>query len=302
MTRNARQGASMALAAMVFVQLGLAASMGVIDEVGPATSAWLRLAWAAVLIILIVRPSPRSFSRRALPIGFLLGLSTAGLTGLFLAAMERLPLGTASAIEFLGPLGVAICRGHGRTRLWAVLAAFGVFCLTEPWAGRVDPTGVAYAAAAAFCWAAYIVLTQRVGDELDGLHGLAISLPVAALTMTVVMGPSHISGLSPRLVIVGLALALLLPIIPFSLELLSLRRLTTGAFGTLMALEPGIALIMGLLFLAQVPSPLASFGVACVVVAGLGAARGGSREDRALGVPGDFGADPESPDLSRTSI
>ncbi len=94
---------------------------------------------------------------------------TAGVTMLFMAAVDRLPLGTASALEFLGPLGVAVARSRGgRLLLWPLLAAVGVLLLTEPWRGEVDPVGVAFALGAAACWAAYILLTQAVGDELDG--------------------------------------------------------------------------------------------------------------------------------------
>ena len=93
-----------------------------------------------------------------------------------MAAVARLPLGTASALEFLGPLGVAVVRG-GRGRLqWPAFAAVGVVLLTEPWRGTVDLAGVAFALAAAACWAAYILLTQRVGDEVAGLRGLAVSM------------------------------------------------------------------------------------------------------------------------------
>ena len=104
---------------------------------------------------------------------------------LFMAAVARLPLGTASALEFLGPLGVAVARSRGgRTLVWPLLAAVGVVLLTEPWHGGVDLVGVAFALGAAACWAAYILLTQRVGDEVAGLHGLAVSLPVAGLVAT----------------------------------------------------------------------------------------------------------------------
>ena len=94
-----------------------------------------------------------------------LGLVTGGVTLLFMAAVARLPLGTASALEFLGPLGVAVARGRGRNAAWPLLAAVGVLLLTRPWEGSVDLLGVGFALAAACCWAAYILLTQHVGDR-----------------------------------------------------------------------------------------------------------------------------------------
>jgi inner membrane transporter RhtA len=277
----ARAGASMAVASMLCVQLGLAASVGLIDDVGASGAAWLRLFWAGILLLVIVRPRLRDYSREALTAGTALGIATGGVTLLFMAAVARLPLGTASALEFLGPLGIAVVRSRGVGRAWALLAAGGVVCLTQPWTGDADPGGVAFALAAAGCWAAYILLTQRVGDAVSGLGGLAISMPVAALVATAVAGPGVVGDLTPELLVVGLGLAVLLPVVPFALELLALRRLTTGAFGTLMALEPAFALVIGFLVLSQVPNALAVAGIVLVVTAGIGAERSGARSDPA---------------------
>lgn len=280
MTRSpARTGTSMAVAAMLCVQLGLAASVGLIDDIGTSGAAWLRLFWAGILLLVIVRPRLRDYSREALVAGTALGVVTAGVTVLFMGAVARLPLGTASALEFLGPLTIAVVRSRGAGRAWALLAAAGVLCLTQPWTGDADPVGVALALGAAVCWAAYILLTQRVGDAVSGLGGLAISMPVAALVSTVVAGPGVVGHLTPGLLLYGLGLAILLPVVPFALELMALRRLTTGAFGTLMALEPAFALAVGFLALAQVPDGLGVAGIVLVVAAGMGAERSGSRSD-----------------------
>jgi inner membrane transporter RhtA len=267
----------MGVASMLCVQIGLAASVGLIDQIGAGGAAWLRLFWAGVLLLLLVRPRPSAFSRDMLRVGAALGLVTAGITLLFMAAVERLPLGTASALEFLGPLGVAMLRSRGAARLWALVATAGVVLLTQPWAGGADPAGVAFALAAACCWAAYILLTQKVGVGVDGIGGLAISMPVAAVVATIVAGPSTLERLTPELLLIGLGLAVLLPVVPFTLELLALRRLTAGAFGTLMALEPAIALGIGFVALGQQPNLLAVAGVGLVVAAGVGAERFGAR-------------------------
>jgi inner membrane transporter RhtA len=274
---SARAGASMALVSMLCVQLGLAASVGLIGQVGAAGAAWLRLFWAGVLMLVIVRPRPAMITRRTLPAGAALGVVTAGVTLLFMAALTRLPLGTASAIEFLGPLGVAVTRSRGAARAWAVVAAGGVLCLTQPWSGTVDAVGIAFALGAAACWAAYILLTQKMGDALSGIGGLAISMPVAAVVATLLVGHEVVARLTPQLLLYGLGLAVLLPVVPFALEMLALRRLTTGAFGTLMALEPGFALVIGFAALGQVPGPVAVLGVGLVVTAGVGAERSGAR-------------------------
>lgn len=280
-TDPSRTGAVMAMTSMLCVQLGLAASVGLVDRIGPEGAAWLRLSWSGLLLLLVVRPRPGQFSRAALLTGVSLGLTTAAISMTFMAAVARLPLGTASALEFLGPLAVAVAHGRGVHRLWAALAAVGVVLLTRPWSGGADPVGVAFALTAAVGWAAYILLTRRVGDQVEGIAGLAISMPVAGLAATLVVGPSVPLGMTPGLLVAGLGLALLLPVVPFTLELLALRRLTTAAFGTLMSLEPAIALVIGLVALGQVPSPLAGLGVGFVVAAGVGAERTGARSGTA---------------------
>jgi inner membrane transporter RhtA len=281
MSTSPRSGAAFAIVAMVCVQLGLAVSVELIGRLGTEGTAWLRLAWAGLLLVVLVRPPLREFTRRGLLTCALLGVVTAGLTFLFMAAVARIPLGTASALEFLGPLGVAVVRGRGRARLWALVAAAGVLLLTEPWRGGVDPAGVGFALAAAVCWAGYIVLTQKVGDEATGLRGLAVSMPVAGLAATVLVAVTDartvLEALDLQLLLIGLGLAVLLPVVPFSLEMLALRRLTTAAFGTLMALEPAVALVVGLIALHQVPGWSAIAGIGFVVAAGIGAERTGAR-------------------------
>jgi inner membrane transporter RhtA len=274
---SARPGASLAVASMLCVQLGLAASVGLFDRIRPEGAAWLRLAWAGALLLVLVRPRPSAFSRSGLLACVALGVVTAGVTLTFMAAVARLPLGTASALEFLGPLGVAVWRGRGGLIAWPLLAAVGVVALTSPWQAGADPVGVAYALVAALFWAGYILLTQRVGDEVAGIRGLAVSMPVAGLAATAVVGPSVVGDLTPDLVLAGLGLAVLVPVVPFALELLALRRLTAAAFGTLMSLEPAIGSVVGLVALHQVPKWAAVVGIALVVVAGIGAERAGGR-------------------------
>lgn len=267
----------MAIAAMVCLQFGLAIAVGLVDQLGAGGVAWIRLVWAAVIITLIARPWRIRYTRRALVVSSVLGVVTGGMTILFMFAVSLLPLGTAVALEFLGPLTVAVVRGRGRAKLWGLVAAAGVLALTEPWRGEIDPLGVCFALAAAVGWALYILLTQHAGDEADGLGALAISMPVAALVATVTVGPSSFGRFDLSLVLAGLGLAVMLPLIPFILELFALRRLTTAAFGTLTCLEPAVALGVGLVALGQVPGPLAAVGVVLVVVAGIGATRSGGR-------------------------
>ncbi len=277
-----RAGTLMAVGSMTLVQLGLALSVPLFGQIGPLGAVWLRLAWAAVILVAVVRPKPWRFRRPILLATIALGTVTAGVTMLFMASVARLPLGTASALEFLGPLGVAVARGRGARRLlWPGLAAAGVLLLTHPWQGGGSLAGVILALGAAACWAAYILLTQAVGDEIAGLQGLAVSIGVAALVSTPFATGDIGRAVTPHFLLAGLGLALLLPVIPFSLEMYALRRLTTAAFGTLMCLEPALAVLAGLALLGQVPQVLSLAGVAFVVLAGLGAERSGARQNEA---------------------
>jgi inner membrane transporter RhtA len=278
----------MAMGSMVCVQLGLAIAVTLIDRIGTEGAAWLRLAWAGVLFLVIVRPRAAAFTRSTFLACVVLGVVTATVTLLFMASLDRIPLGTASAIEFLGPLGVAVLKGTGSRRiLWPGLAAIGIVALTQPWSGAADPVGVLYALGAAVCWAGYILLTQRVGDEVAGINGLAVSMPVAGIVATIVVGPSVIGRMTPDILLIGVGLALLLPVIPFALEFTALRKLTTAAFGTLMAMEPALAMVIGFVMLHQVPGAAGIVGICFVVAAGIGAARSGART--APPVPAEVG-------------
>jgi inner membrane transporter RhtA len=277
----------MAMGSMLCVQIGLAIAVTLIDRIGVEGAAWLRLAWAGVLMLVIVRPRFAAFTWATFRVCVLLGVVTAAVTLLFMAAVDRIPLGTASALEFLGPLGVAVAHGKGGHRVvWPGLAATGVVLLTQPWTGAVDPIGVLYALGAAACWAGYILLTQRAGDEVSGINALAVSMPVAGLVATIVVGPAVLPRMTPDILLIGIGLAILLPMVPFALELLALRRLTTAAFGTLMALEPAFAMIVGLVVLHQIPGPAGVVGICFVVAAGIGASRTGARSSP---VPAEVG-------------
>ena len=277
-----RQGVLLAVGSMVCVQLGLASSVGVVEQIGPADTAALRLMWAGVILLALVRRRVTTLTRKGLWISVELGLATAGSGLLFMAAVARIPLGTASALEFMGPLGIAITHGRGNLRrVWPATAALGVLFLTEPWNGAADPVGVGCALGAGAFWAAYILLTQRVGDEVAGIVGLAVSLPVAGLVATLVAilvpNSGYPGAIPPQFWLAGLGLAVLLPLVPSTLELLALRRVNAAAYGTLMCLEPALALLIGLVLLAQIPRTSSVVGVLLVVTAGVGAERTGSR-------------------------
>lgn len=269
----------MAIAAMLAVQLSNALSVSVIEQVGAAGTAWLRMCFGAVFLWMIARPAIRSLRRKDLPALFALGVVTGFMTTFFLAAVERIPLGTAVAIEFLGPLIVAALMSKHRSALVCSLLAFvGVVLLTEPWHGDIDLAGVGFALAAGACWGLYNVLTQHIGDRFSGISGLALTIPIAALATLPVGLPQVISGDFTWWVLAAAAgIALITPVIAFGLEMLALRRMTHTAFGTLLSIEPAFGLLIGLLVLGQAPTLVQLLGIALVIVAGAAAQLGGAR-------------------------
>jgi inner membrane transporter RhtA len=267
----------MSIGARACFQLGVAATVTLFHRVGPEGMVWLRQAWAGLLLLIVVRPRPSNFTWSSLLACVALGCVTVCDAMFYVAAAARLPLGTASALAYLGPMSVAVARSRGGTKLWPLLAGAGVLLLTQPWRGGADLDGVAFALAVAACWVAYILLIQRVGDEVTGVQGLAVSIPIAGLVATIVVGPSVVSHLSWQVLLTGLGLAVLSPLIPYILDMSALRRLSTVAFGTLMSLTPAIALLIGLVALHQFPGWGPVAGIALVVAAGIGVERAAAR-------------------------
>jgi len=272
----------MAVAAMLSVQLGSALSVDLVSSIGPAGTAWLRLSMGALIFLALARPPLRAIRAYDVPALLGLGITTGLMTIAFLAAIERIPLGTAVAIEFLGPLTVAAVRSHSaRVLAWPALALLGVVLLTEPWRGEIEPAGIAFAALAACGWGAYILLTQRVGDRYSGIGALSITIPIAAATAAVAGIPQAAGHLTFGILTAVAGLAILLPVLPFALEMLALRQMMPNAFGTLMSIEPAIGLLLGLLVLHQQPSATQLVGIMLVVLAGAASQRGGRRRPRA---------------------
>jgi inner membrane transporter RhtA len=286
-TMETRSGVLMAIAAQICIQLGLVVAVGLIDVIGSDGTAWLRLSLAGILLLVAVRPRPSAFTWRTFGMCVVLGAVSAAISLFFMASLDRLALGTATALEFLGPLAIAVIHGTGRNRLlWPGLAAIGVVLLSQPFSGGIDPKGTILAVSAGVCWAIYILLTQRVGDQVAGVNGLAVSMPIAGLVATFFVDTKAFSLLTPHVILTGLVMAMLLPVIPYVLELLALRRLTTATFGILMSLEPAFAVIVGFLLLDQNPGWPGLFGIAAVVAAGIGVSRAGGRE---MAVPLEVG-------------
>jgi inner membrane transporter RhtA len=261
---------------MISVQLGAALTVPMIERVGAATTTSLRLAWAALFLLAVAPPRLGSGSGPRLLAGACLGLVTGSMTLCYFEAAARIPLGMVTSIEFLGPLAVAIGGSrNGRDLVWAALAAGGVILLTRGGTGGATSlAGYAFAGGAAICWGSYILLTRRVGETFTGLQGLTVSLSVAALVMAPPVLATHWRSVDPGLLVAMAGVAILSPFLPYALEMATLRRMRPRPFGILMSLEPATSAAMGFIVLGQRLGPLPLAGMACVMLASVGAVAG----------------------------
>jgi inner membrane transporter RhtA len=272
----------LAVGAMVAVQLAAALSRPLIDDIGSPAFAWIRMIAAALILLAVARPRWKGLSRSALAASVLLGGTLAMMSVAFFAAINRLPLGLVTTIAFLGPLAVAVLGA--RTAVVEALglafgAGVGVVLMMAPtllggaFGWTVDPVGLGLALIAAMGWALYILLSRRVGSHFSHADGLCLSFVTAAVLLTPT-GLGGFDGMPELSLILGAAmLAILAPLLPCWLEMIALRRLGTRSFGVLMCLEPAIATVMGLVFLHEAPGPLQVAGIACVILASVGAVR-----------------------------
>ena len=267
------------LVGMFSLHTGSAFTVHLFDEVGAQGATWLRLTFAALILMVLSGPSLWTAVRRA---GWrergavvILGTVSAGMMAFFSEATARIPLGTATALEFLGPLVVAVVAMRRRSEtVWIGTAVLGVLLLTRPWSGGADPVGIAFGLAGAVTVALYIILTQKVGSAFRPVHGLALSMLVASVAVAPMGAPQALSGSPDPWVLASLVgIALIYPILPFLLEMVALQRMSRSAFSVFASLEPAVSLIMGMLLIAQVPTLVQVAGMMLVVAAGAGAAR-----------------------------
>jgi inner membrane transporter RhtA len=238
--------------AVVSVQVGAALAKHLFPAVGSAGSVALRLVAAALVVVVVARPRVRGVPGRHLALAAGFGLLLGSLNLTFYAALERVPLGVAVTLEFAGPLSVAVL-GSRRVHdlLWVTLAGSGVVLLTGGGRalvdGSLDPLGVGLALLAGAGWAGYIVVNQQVGAAFPGMDGLAIALAVAALVVAPLgIGTAGSALLRPEVLVLGAAVGILSSALPWALETVALRGMSTATFGVLMSLEPAGAALAGL--------------------------------------------------------
>lgn len=268
----------MAVTAMLSVQTGAAVSTWMFDSTGPVGAAWLRLTLAALVLLFICRPRIRNLSKASLAYAGGLGVTSAAMTMFYFGAIDRIPLGTASSLEYLGPFAVAVLGlSAARDVLWPILAAVGVVAVTQPWLAGFDLAGVCLGIGAGACLGAYVVLSQRVGDTLPVLAGLTLAMVTASIVAAPFGLGDAVRQLDVEVVAVAALATILLPLLPYALEMLALRGMTASALSTLMSFEPALACLIGFVILDQGMSALQALGVAMVVAAGVGAVTRGRR-------------------------
>jgi inner membrane transporter RhtA len=262
------------LVGIASVQVGAAFATKLFDDLGPAGTVLLRVLFAAIVLCAIWRPHPRDHSANDLRLAAAFGLGLAFMNLSFYEALDRIHLGIAVTLEFVGPLGVALAGSRTRLDvLWAGLAAGGVLLLGG--VGTPDLTGVVLALVAGGFWAAYILLNARVGQRFAGGSGLAIAMAIGTLPL-IPFGIADAGSnlLHPKLLAVGFGVAVLSSVIPYSLELEALRRIRAHVFGVLMSIEPAMAALAGFVVIGQDLSTIDVVAIGLVVAASAGATRG----------------------------
>ncbi|NGO10952.1 EamA family transporter [Streptomyces sp. HC44] len=263
------------LAGGVSVQFGGALAVSLMPRAGALGVVTLRLVVAAVVLLVICRPSLRGHSRADWGTVVAFGVTMAAMNGLFYQSVARIPLGPAVTLEVLGPLALSVLASRRAINfVWAGLALAGVFLLGGGGFSSLDPVGVAFALSAGAMWAAYIIFSARTGRRFPQADGLALAMAVAAVVFLplglVESGPRL---LDPATIALGAAVAVLSSVLPYTLELLALRRLPASTFAIMMSLEPAVAAVAGFLVLSQTLTLAESLAIGLVIAASMGAVR-----------------------------
>lgn len=268
-------GTILVLISIVSTQLGSALAKTVIQELGSATTVMMRVGLGAIVLLLLRRPKLQGYSYSNYCLLILFGLVMAGMNLSFYAAIDRLPLGIAVTLEFIGPLGVACLNSRQLLDLlWIFLAGIGILLLAPVPSSSLNPVGVAFALLAAFFWGSYILLSAQVGRifaKVKGISLMAAALAIAAVGLLPLgIFSGGMSKLEPRFWAAGLGIAVLSSAIPYTAELEALKKLPIRVFGVLLSLEPMIATLLGLIILKEKISDRAIVAVVLVTFASFG--------------------------------
>ncbi len=280
-------GVALVLTSISSVQLGAAIGKSIFDEIAPAGLTFVRLAIAALLMLAIARPRMRSWDRHTLLLVVGFGMVLGAMNLLYYASLERIPLSVAVTLELVGPLTVALVHSRRLVDVvWVLLAAGGIALIAvQSLGGAIDLLGCVLALAAGACWGGYILLSQRVGERVPGLGGLAAAMLVGAVVAAPFGGALAVDAVvaNPAVLVPAAGVALLSSVLAYGLELLALRRITAHAFGVFMALEPVAAAAFGFLLLAEGLTLLDGAAIALVAIASGGVAAAAARRPRRHG-------------------
>jgi inner membrane transporter RhtA len=258
---------------MTSIQFGASFAKQIFHLAHPAGITMLRTGLAALFLLALWRPWKANWDRSAWPHVLPYGASLGIMNLLFYMSLERIPLGIAVAVEFTGPLGLALLSSRRKQDLlWVLLAALGII-LISPVTGHdaLDPIGLLLALGAGFCWALYIIFGQRMGRRIPAGTATALGMLVAAL-VTIPAGVFYVNDqfFQTQVWVMGFMVAALSSALPYSLEMLALKHLPTKTFGILMSLEPALAALMGFLFLQETLSLQQGLAMGCIMAASAG--------------------------------
>jgi inner membrane transporter RhtA len=271
------------LIAMASIQSGASLAKSMFPIVGAQGTTTLRLIFASIIMLLLLRPWRAKLTASSLRTVLVYGMALGGMNFLFYMSLKTIPLGIAVALEFTGPLAVAVYASRrAMDFLWIGLAVIGLLLLI-PSGGTsagIDLIGVGYALGAGICWALYILFGQKAGAD-NGVQTAALGVMIAALFVAPI-GIVHAGAalLTPSLIPIAISVAILSTALPYTLEMVALTRMPARTFGTLMSIEPAFGALSGLLFLHEYLSPAQWLAIACIILASVGATMTMRRESR----------------------
>ncbi|WP_213816281.1 DMT family transporter [Glaciihabitans sp. dw_435] len=270
------------LLAILSSQFGAGLARTQFDAVGSLGATFLRLLFAAIILLAVLRPRMRTWTRRAWLSALLLGVALAGMNTMIYLAFETVPLGVAVTIEFLGPLVLALTQTRRFTdALWAVLALVGVVLLGFDLHGSIGFIGLVFAAGAGTFWAGYILASANVGRNIPGIDGLAVAMAIGAVLAAPLGWHGAVAAVQQPLVLVAfVGVAALSSALPYALELTALRRIPTRIFGVLSSLGPAVAAIAGFVVLRQALGLQQITALLLVTIASIGITLAGGRREK----------------------